>query len=84
MFEVFNEGAFGGDQPGQTKGIPPTMQQGYKRLLNANPKARLSISHFVEQGRRNRAYFDTALIKLSEGVESLGLKDDQERMALLR
>ena len=85
IFEVFNGGgAFGNDQIGQTKNIPPTMHQGYKRLLNLNPKVRLSTSHFLEQGRRRGSFFDTTLIRLSEGVESLGLKSDEERATILR
>ena len=67
----------------QTRNIPPSMQQPYKRLLNANPKARLTVGHFLEQGRRSGGYFETPLIRLAEGVESMGLKDDTEREALL-
>ena len=84
IFEVFNDGAFGNDQIGQTKNIPPSMHQGYKRLLNSNPKVRLSTSHFLELGRRGGGFFDTLLIRLSEGVESLGLKSDEERATILR
>ena len=84
IYEVFNGGDLCTDHGVQTKNIPPTMQQPYKRLLNANPKARLSVSHFLEQGRRHGGFFETALIRLSEGVESLGLKDDAERAELLR
>ncbi|MCJ1234730.1 hypothetical protein MMC14_002693 [Varicellaria rhodocarpa] len=83
IFEVFNDGAFGNDQIGQTKNIPPSMHQGYKRLLNSNPKVRLSTSHFLELGRRGGGFFDTLLIRLSEGVESLGLKSDEERATIL-
>jgi SCY1-like protein 1 len=83
IYEVFNGGNHGSDQPGQTRNIPPSMQQSYKRLLNANPKARLSVSHFLEQGRRSGGFFETPLIRLSEGVESLGLKNDAERAELL-
>lgn len=84
VYESFN----GGDLPmemsaTQTKNIPPSMQQPYKRLLNPNPKARLTVSHFLEQGRRSGGYFETPLIRLSEGLESMGLKDDTEREALL-
>ena len=64
--------------------MPPSIHQSYKRLLNANPKARLSVSHFLEQGRRNGGFFETPLIRLSEGVDSLGLKSDSERAELLR
>ena len=70
--------------PGQTTGIPPSMHQAYKRLLNANPKARTSVSNFLDQGRRANGFFETPLIKLSEGVESMGLKSDEERAELLR
>ncbi|KAK3170993.1 hypothetical protein OEA41_003077 [Lepraria neglecta] len=79
VFEVFNGCFITGDQIGQTKNVPPSMHQSYKRLLNANPKARLSVSHFRDQGRRNGGFFETPLIRLSEGLESLGLKSDGER-----
>ncbi|KAL8928381.1 MAG: hypothetical protein Q9172_000973 [Xanthocarpia lactea] len=59
------------------------MHQSYKRLLNQNPKARLSVSHFRDQGRRSGGFFDTPLIKLSEGIEGLGLKSDGEREEFL-
>ncbi|KAL8673482.1 MAG: hypothetical protein Q9168_002088 [Polycauliona sp. 1 TL-2023] len=82
-FEVFNGCLITSDLIGQTKNLPPTMHQSYKRLLNQNPKARLSVSHFKEQGRRSGGFFDTPLIKLSEGIESLGLKSDGEREEFL-
>lgn len=69
----------GADQAGQTKSIPPTMQSSYKRLVNANPKARLSVGHFLEQGLRHGAFFDTPLIKLTDGVDNLGMKSAEER-----
>ena len=84
IFEVFNGGVIDKDQIGQTKSIPPSMHQGYKRLINANPKARLSVSHFRDQGRRSGGFFDTPLIKFSEAIESLGLKSEGEREEILR
>lgn len=83
IFEVFNGSFLGPDQAGQTKGIPPSMQSSYKRLVNANPKARLSVGHFLEQGRRHGAFFDTPLIKLTEGVDNLGVKSETEREEFL-
>ena len=74
----------GGDQIGQTKNIPFSMHQSYKRLLNVNPKSRLSTSHFLEQGRRNGGFFETPLVRLSEAIESLGLKSDGEREEFIR
>ena len=84
VFEVFNGGCITADQIGQIKNIPPSMHQSYKRLLNANPKARLSVSHFRDQGRRSGGFFETPLIKLSEGIDSLGLKSEGEREGFLR
>ena len=84
IFEVFNGCFITGDPIDQAKNVPPSMHQGYKRLLNANPKARLSVSHFRDQGRRSGGFFETPLIELSEGIESLGLKSDGEREEFLR
>ncbi|KAK4138828.1 ARM repeat-containing protein [Trichocladium antarcticum] len=83
IFEIFNGNFNGGDQAGQTKNIPPGMHSSYKRLTNANPKPRLSVAHFLEQGRRNGAFFDTPLIKLTDGIENLGVKSEEEREAFL-
>ncbi|KAK1760571.1 armadillo-type protein [Echria macrotheca] len=83
IFEVFNGNFSGSDQVGQTKGVPPTMHSSYKRLTNANPKARVSVGHFLEQGQRSASFFDSPLIKLTEGVENLGVKSESEREAFL-
>ncbi|KAL8841035.1 MAG: hypothetical protein Q9170_001060 [Blastenia crenularia] len=83
MFELFNGCLISNDSIGQTKNIPPSMHPSYKSLLQQNPKARLSVSHFREQGRRSDGFFETPLIKLSEGIESLDLKSDGEREEFL-
>ena len=83
VYEVFNGRPPMSNEVGNATNIPSTMQQSYKRLLNSNPKARLSVAHFLEQGRRSDGFFETPLIRLSEGVESLGLKDESERAELL-
>ncbi|KAL1304582.1 hypothetical protein AAFC00_003554 [Neodothiora populina] len=82
--EVFNGTYSGADQAGQTKGVPHSMQASYKRLAHANPKTRLSVSHFFEQGKRSGAFFDTPLIQLTEGIDNLGLKSEAEREELLQ
>ncbi|KFZ14951.1 hypothetical protein V501_02973 [Pseudogymnoascus sp. VKM F-4519 (FW-2642)] len=83
LFETFNGDFLGSDQVGQTKGIPSNMQPAYKRLINANPKSRSSVAHFLDQGRRNGGFLDTPLIKLTEGVDSLGMKSENEREEFL-
>lgn len=74
----------GGDQAGQTKIIPPTMHSSYKRLVNSNPKARVSVGNFLDQGRRNGGFFETPLIKLTDSVDNLGMKSEGEREEFLK
>lgn len=83
IFESFNGEYSSHEQAGQTKNIPPSMHASYKRLVNASPKSRLSVAHFIEQGSRRGAFFDTPLIKLTEGVDNLGIKSAAEREAFL-
>jgi SCY1-like protein 1 len=83
IFEVFNGDYNGADQAGQTKSIPPSMQSSYKRLCNANPKARISVGAFLDQGNRNGSFFDSSLIKLTEGIDNLDIKTPDEREEFL-
>ncbi|KAL4781536.1 armadillo-type protein [Aspergillus varians] len=83
VFEVFNGNFSGGDQVGRTTNIPPRMHQSYKRLGTANPKLRLSPAHFVEQGKKSGGFFETPLIRLTDDIDSLGLKSDAEREEFL-
>ncbi|RDL37842.1 putative protein kinase family protein [Venustampulla echinocandica] len=83
IFEVFNGEFLGADQAGQTKNIPQTMHASYRRLVNSNPKARATVANFLEQGRRNGGFFSTPLIKLTESVDNLGMKTEEEREEFL-
>ncbi|EPE08186.1 scy1 protein kinase [Ophiostoma piceae UAMH 11346] len=83
IYESFNGDYTGTEQAGQTKNVPPTMQTGYKRLVNANPKARVSVGNFLEMGQRGGGFFDSPLIKLTDGIENLGVKSQEEREAFL-
>ncbi|KAI0018763.1 ARM repeat-containing protein [Xylariomycetidae sp. FL0641] len=83
IFEVFNGDFTGPEQAGQTKGIPPSMHAGYKRLVNPNPRARITVGAFLEQGRRSGSYFDSPLIKLTDGIDNLGVKTEEERERFL-
>lgn len=84
IFEVFNGNFRGADQLNQTKSIPPSMVQSYRRLINSNPKLRLGAAHFVEQGKKAGGFFETPLIRLTTDVDSLGLKSESERDQFLR
>lgn len=83
IYEAFN-GSFGGpDQLTMPKNIPVGMQPGYKRLISANPKVRISVAQFLEQGIRDGGFFHTPLILLTDGIENLGVKNEQEREEVL-
>lgn len=84
IFEVFNGDYSGGDQAGLTKNVPSNMQSSYRRLCNANPKARISVGNFLDQGSRTGSFFDSSLIKLTEGIDNLGVKSPEEREQFLR
>lgn len=60
------------------------MHQSYRRLCNANPKLRLSPANFVEQGKKIGGFFETPLIRLTDDIESLGLKSDAEREEFIK
>ena len=83
VFEAFN-GDYNGGQAGQTSNVPPTMHSSYKRLCNANPKARISVANFLDQGNRTGSFFDNPLIKLTEGIDNLGVKSADEREEFLK
>ena len=82
-YEAFNGSLTSVDQLSQPKKIPPAMSAAYKRLITANPKSRLSVAHFLEQGLRSGSFFDIPLIHISEFVENMGVKDHDEREMFL-
>lgn len=82
-YEAFSGAFTNTDQLASARGIPSNMVQTYKRLINNNPKLRLSAGHFVEQGKKTGGFFETPLIHITEGVESLGLKNEEERNQFL-
>ena len=84
VYESFNGSFMGSDQLGQPKNIPNGMVQSYRKLINANPKLRLSAGHFLEQGMKTGGFFETPLIRITKGADSLGLKDEAERDEFLR
>lgn len=83
IFEVFNGSFNNNDQLGQMESIPLSMRQFYKRLINPSPKARMSVGQFLDQGKRIGGFFQTPLIQVTEDIDNLGLKAEDERNELL-
>jgi SCY1-like protein 1 len=79
VFEAFNGSFMGNDQLNQPRSISANMVQSYRRLVNSNPKLRLTASQFVDQGKKTGGFFETPLIHITEGADSLGLKSEEER-----
>ncbi|KAK5273049.1 Nuclear aminoacylation-dependent tRNA export pathway component [Exophiala xenobiotica] len=79
VFEAFNGSFMGNDQLNQPRSISANMIQSYRRLVNSNPKLRLTASQFVDQGKKTGGFFETPLIHITEGADSLGLKSEEER-----
>ena len=84
IFEVFNGKFYGSDQLGQTKSIPQSMVPSYRSLVHSNPRLRLSAGRFVDQGKKAGGFFETPLIRLTNDIDSLGLKTESERDQFLR
>lgn len=84
IYEAFNGSYLGNDSLAQPRDIPANISPSYKRLINANPKLRLSPAHFVDQGKKTGGFFETPLIHITQGADNLGLKNDEERQEFLR
>ncbi|BFZ59858.1 Nuclear aminoacylation-dependent tRNA export pathway component [Saitoella coloradoensis] len=83
IYESFN-GPFNTTSDLQKQGkIPSDMFAHYKRLLLRNPKTRLSISNFLDQGRRERGFLKSPLISVTENLSNLTLLNETERNAFL-
>ena len=83
VFEAFNGSFMGTDQLTQARSVPSSIAPSYKRLINANPKLRLSAGHFLDQGKKARGFFQTPLIHITESADNLGLMTYEERDAFL-
>lgn len=81
--EVFGDHSPGGNQTVQGANIPISMQESYRKLTNKNPKARISVSDFLDQGTRQGGFFTTPLIALTEALEHLGMKSEEEKKECL-
>ena len=85
IYEAFNAGEFRStDQLASAKSIPQNVVQPYKRMIQPNPKIRLSIAHLLTQGVRKGGFFDTPLIHVAEFVENMGVKENAQREVFFR
>ncbi|KZT04700.1 ARM repeat-containing protein [Laetiporus sulphureus 93-53] len=70
--------------------IPNTLFSPYKRLLNPNPKARLTPQHFLELGMAETAgdgsgfFAKNRLVKVCSGLDNFSVGSESDRAALIR
>ncbi|RDX48021.1 ARM repeat-containing protein [Lentinus brumalis] len=70
--------------------IPTSIFPAYKKLLNPNPKARLTPAHFLELGMSQTAgegsgFFATnRLVKVCAGLDNFNLASEAEKASLLK
>lgn len=79
QFACFVHACYGSQGSLQTQGkIPNNMFAQYRRLISLSPSARLSVSSFLDFGRRPDLFFRNDLISISEQIPDLPLKSKQE------
>ncbi|KAH9993510.1 armadillo-type protein [Russula compacta] len=77
-------------QPSARGTIPPPLWPSFKKMLNPNPKGRLTVKGLLDIGMaeslgENGGFFrGNRLFKICEGLGNFGLMSDGERVALLR
>lgn len=85
IYEAFNAGDFRStDQLTSAKFIPQNVVQLYKRIIQPNPKIRLSIAQLLAQATRKGGFFDTPLIYVAEFVENMGVKEEAQRVEFFK
>ncbi|RKF53391.1 putative inactive serine/threonine-protein kinase scy1 [Erysiphe neolycopersici] len=81
--EVFGDHNTGDIQALPGTNIPKNIQASYRRLINSNPKARVSVGDFLDQGTRRGGFFTTPLIAMTGVLEHFGMKNEQEQKEFL-
>ena len=77
-------------QPSSRGTIPPSLWSSFKKMLNPNPKGRMTPKALLDVGMaeslgENGGFFrGNGLFKICEGLGNFGLMADGERAALLR
>lgn len=59
--------------------IPSKMQNAYKLLLTASPRARIDSERFLDEGLRPQGFFSHEFIQVNLFLENLSIKDQSEK-----
>lgn len=71
--------------PSSRGAIPQSVFSLFKKLLNPNPKGRLSAKGFLEVGMTDTGFFsNNKLVKVCSGLDNFALASEGDRSTLLR
>ncbi|RDB24858.1 N-terminal kinase-like protein [Hypsizygus marmoreus] len=72
-------------QPSSRGSIPASLFPSFKKLLNPNPKGRLTVKAFLDVGMSETGFFATnRLVKVCLGLDNFALGSEAEKNAFLR
>ncbi|KAF7315272.1 Protein kinase domain-containing protein [Mycena indigotica] len=72
-------------QPSSRGAIPPSIFPSFKKLLNPNPKGRLTPNGFLAIGMADNGFFsNNRLVKVCNGLDNFSLSSEAEKNVLLR
>jgi len=71
--------------PSSRGAIPTSVFPAFKKLLNPNPKGRLSAKAFLEIGMAETGFFsNNRLVKVCGGLDNFALSSEAEKNMLLK
>ena len=77
-------------QPSSSGAIPPSVFPSFKKLLNPNPKGRMTPKTFLDAGMAETAgeslgfFCSNRLVKVCAGLDNFSLGSEAEKVTLLR
>jgi SCY1-like protein 1 len=85
IYETYNGYMDSTDRLLSTRGdIPTKMQNAYKLLLSASPKARIDAERFLDEGLRPQGFFSNEFIQVNLFLENITIKDQSEKDVFFR
>ncbi|OCF77226.1 SCY1 protein kinase [Kwoniella mangroviensis CBS 8886] len=70
--------------PSSAGSIPKSLFPSWKKMLNPNPRTRLSTASFLDEAAQSGFWSSNALISLVDGLDNFELKSESDKLGLLR
>ncbi|CAG8582491.1 14726_t:CDS:10 [Funneliformis mosseae] len=79
IYEVYNGEFTSAKQLDNINLIPQNMRDQYSQLVATNPKLRLSISSFIEDGLKPGGIFQNDLVQINLFLDNMNIKESREK-----